>query len=145
MKHQVTVPPMNFNRLSWEDFDTAVNHISSLFYGMKQPEAIYGEPRGGTCLAVALSHRMGIPLVTSLLGVNNVLWVDDIMEKGNALRKAKAAMEGRHANYVVWVVKEPTCDCLYAEVISGDDWLVFPWESIEAATKDAEEYHARSE
>ena len=72
--------------LSWSDFDNCIEQITNN-YKTKNISAVYGEPRGGLPMAVALSHRLKVPLVHELdfavqLKKNNstVLWVDDIID-----------------------------------------------------------------
>ena len=48
---------------------------------------IYGVPRGGLCLAVALSHKLDIQLIES--PCKNSLIVDDVFETGITLSNFK--------------------------------------------------------
>ena len=63
--------------LSWVEFDQAVQSLveqlsSTTFAG------IYGGPRGGLCLAVALSHALQRPLLAE--PQPDALIVDDVYE-----------------------------------------------------------------
>ena len=50
------------NRLSWIEFDECINSIYKQCKN-KNFEGVYGFPRGGLCLAVALSHSLRLPLL----------------------------------------------------------------------------------
>lgn len=110
---------------------------------------IYGEPRGGLIPATIMSHMTGIPLVTNLWDaggnmpamLNEVLWVDDIIDSGLAATnflnnhsdiKKQVALFGREDS--------ENCGLLTALNVPPNYWLVFPWESQENARKDLEAY-----
>ena len=48
---------------TWSEFDNAVEHIASKCM-LFEFSGIYGVPRGGLCLAVALSHKLKINLIS---------------------------------------------------------------------------------
>ena len=50
------------NKLSWIEFDECINSIHNQCKN-KKFEGVYGFPRGGLCLAVALSHSLQLPLL----------------------------------------------------------------------------------
>ena len=74
------------NRLSWIEFDECINSIYKQCKN-KNFEGVYGFPRGGLCLAVALSHSLGLPLLNE--PKNNSLIIDDIYDTGYTLEKIK--------------------------------------------------------
>ena len=51
---------------SWKSFDSAVKLAVSKYKDQKFV-GVYGIPRGGLCLAVALSHHLKIPLLDFFL------------------------------------------------------------------------------
>lgn len=53
--------PTDMLRLTWADFDRAVAVLAALV-NRTPTRRLYGIPRGGLCLAVALSHATGLPL-----------------------------------------------------------------------------------
>lgn len=116
--------------LGWAQFDEAVVWLHRT---LPSPSAIYGPPRGGLPLAVALSHAWGVPLTDRL--APGVLWVDDIVDSGKTLR---AAMQ-QGVTYAAWVqrgdhgIPSPI-------ILGGDEWVVFPWEQISSAQQEAEAY-----
>ncbi len=122
-------------KLSWIEFDECTYSIYKKCKN-KNFEGVYGFPRGGLCLAVALSHSLGLPLLDE--PKNNSLIVDDIYDTGHTLEKIKH-IKGSETH--VWVSKkQPTWwnSCKY---IRGNDWIVFPWESMNTARKDRDLYY----
>ena len=75
-----------FINFTWEEFDKSVELIS---YKSKEWDlsGIYGIPRGGLCLAVALSHKLNLELLKE--PKNNILIVDDIYDSGKTLQRYK--------------------------------------------------------
>ena len=120
--------------LNWEDFDLA---ISRLVYKLKEVEAngIYGEPRGGLCLAVALSHYLNLPLLKE--PQDGMIWVDDICDSGKTIANLTF-----NCTKAVWVTKKPSMDVIAAYVTFENPWIVFPWEDGEQALLDMENYLA---
>ena len=71
---------------TWSDFDKSVEQIANKCR-FKEFSGIYGVPRGGLCLAVALSHKLKINLISQ--PIKNSLIVDDIYETGITLKAFK--------------------------------------------------------
>ena len=65
--------------LSWAQFDQAVQQLASRYAG-SAVTGVYGVPRGGLCLAVALSHAIDRPLLSA--PEPSALIVDDVYETG---------------------------------------------------------------
>lgn len=122
--------------LTWDEFDEAVYRIASMYEG-RAFNGIYGFPRGGLPLAVALSHHLGLPLVQEL--EPDCLVVDDVYESGETLSKVRW-FEGCHA--AVWISKSPPTWFKAAEVVDTDEWLIFPWENPANAAADEDAYRA---
>lgn len=119
-------------QLSWADFDAAVAYIVA-----KQPPdaltGIYGVPRGGLPLAVALSHRLGLPLVDRI--TPSVLLVDDIRDSGRTIETFRTA--GATGPIWAWVAREDVPTGYNAALTGvGTDWVVFPWEDPARAVED---------
>ncbi len=120
--------------LRWEDFNFCINGITNACAG-KPLSGVYGFPRGGICLAVALSHSLNIPYLDSLKP--SCLVVDDVYETGKTLKK-------------VLNVPDTTCFVWFSKVIpewwhaielsNPDEWLVFPWENKMHADADMKAY-----
>ena len=122
------------NKLNWTEFDQCVYSIYKQCKN-KNFEGVYGFPRGGLCLAVALSHSLGLRLLEE--PKNNSLIVDDIYDTGCTLEKIKH-LKGSETH--VWISKkQPTWWNTY-KYIKDKEWIVFPWENINLADIDKERY-----
>jgi len=123
-------------QLSWIQFDLAVETITER-YGSRSFAGVYGVPRGGVCLAVALSHALSLPWLPE--PKDGCLVVDDVYETGQTLR---AICEQVDATFVVWMSKCAPEWWDAATTISADEWLVFPWENVDLAVEDEGRYRA---
>jgi len=130
---------MNCQKLTWHQFDIAVDRLAELLNPVKGKKLIYGQPRGGMCLAVALSHRLQIPLTAVARGHDNLIWVDDIIDTGDTHTKARSTMP-LNTIFAAWMGRHHNHGCYVAEILTTDDWLVFPWEDPEAAEMEYENY-----
>ena len=121
--------------LSWLEFDLAVQ---SLAYQLSSAsfEGVYGVPRGGLCLAVALSHALERPLLAE--PQPDALIVDDVYETGRTLEALHASFP--QAFGVVWVSKRPPQWWDAVVVTDSSEWLLFPWENAERAMADEQAY-----
>ena len=122
---------------TWGDFDKSVNYIANKceFW---QLSGIYGIPRGGLCLAVALSHKLNIKLIESPL--KNSLIVDDVFETGSTLSNYKN-IEG--ANFFVLVSKKKPIWWNTVNITKKKEWIVFPWENKKNELKEENEYNKK--
>ena len=121
--------------LSWAQFDQAVQLLASRFAD-SSVTGVYGVPRGGLCLAVALSHALARPLLS--VPEPSALIVDDVYETGRTLQALKA--EVPQACFAVWVSKESPYWWTAAVVADASQWVVFPWENLEQARADEQAY-----
>lgn len=122
--------------LSWAEFDHAVETIAGSCHGSAFI-GIHGIPRGGLVLAVALSHRLELPLLA--IPQPGCLVVDDVYETGQTLAPHRNLAESR---VVVWVSKAEPQWWQAVEVTHSSDWIVFPWEQAAAAARDEADYRA---
>jgi hypoxanthine phosphoribosyltransferase len=106
---------------TWQQFDAAILALSHRLQGEKI-EGIYGVPRGGLVLAVALSHHLRQPLRDSVK--DDTLVVDDIADTGFTL------LPYRHNKIVTlhWVKESLITPLVYFKEKSKEDWIVYPWE-----------------
>ena len=122
------------NNFSWEEFDKSVEHIANKCK-LLEFSGIYGVPRGGLCLAVALSHKLKINLISE--PIKNSLIVDDVYETGitlNTLKDVEGAMY-----FVLFSKIEPSWwNSVF--VSSKSEWIVFPWENTFNSKNDRNEY-----
>ena len=122
------------NYFTWEEFDKSVEYIANKCKYLEFA-GIYGIPRGGLCLAVALSHKLKVKLISE--PINNALIVDDVYETGftlNPLRKVEGAMF-----FVLFSKKEPTW-WNAVNISQKKEWIIFPWENSENAIYDKKKY-----
>ncbi len=120
--------------LSWNEFNSCAKLITDAcqdkqFYGM------YGFPRGGLCLAVALSHSINIPLLEEIKP--GCLVVDDIYETGKTLNQLLVVP---NTTTFVWYSKVQPQWWNAIEITHPDEWLVFPWENRARAEEDMKAY-----
>ena len=121
--------------LSWNEFDNCVAEITQKCKDMNLV-GVYGIPRGGICLAVALSHSLDVPLLNEPKPYS--LIVDDIYETGFTLEKMKNIQGSKT---FVWITKiKPTWWSCY-KIVKEEEWLIFPWENINNAKKDRDNYY----
>ena len=119
---------------TWNEFDISVEYIANQCKSWKL-SGIYGVPRGGLCLAVALSHKLNLKLIEKPL--KNSLIVDDVFETGITLNNFKN-IEG--ANFFVLVSKKKPTWWNAVDVSYQKEWIVFPWENTKNRLKDEKEY-----
>lgn len=121
--------------LTWDEFDDAVERMAT--FGRVAPLAgVYGLPRGGLPLAVALSHRLNVPLLQR--PERWCLVVDDIYETGRTLKPFK----DQDVHVAVWMSKAEPEWWMAAEVVNSSEWILFPWEDPAAAKSEEEAYRA---
>jgi len=119
---------------TWSDFDKSGEHISKKCKFLEF-SGIYGVPRGGLCLAVALSHKLKIKLISQ--PTKNSLIVDDVYETGITLTNIKN-IEG--AMFFVLFSKINPTWWNTVHVTKKGQWIVFPWENTLNSKSDREEY-----
>ena len=119
---------------TWRDFDESVEHIANkckLF----DISGIYGVPRGGLCLAVALSHKLKIKLISE--PTKNSLIVDDVYETGVTLNTLKD-IEGAKFFVIYSKLKPSWWNTVH--ITEKSDWIVFPWENTLNLQNDRNNY-----
>ena len=122
------------NHFTWNEFDKSVEHIANKCKVLKF-SGIYGVPRGGLCLAVALSHKLKIDLISE--PIKNSLIVDDVFETGITLKTFKD-IEGA-TFFVLFSKIQPTWwNTVF--ISKRSQWVVFPWENTLNSKSDREEY-----
>ena len=119
---------------TWSDFDKSVIHIANKFKNLEF-SGVYGVPRGGLCLAVALSHKLKINLISN--PKKNALIVDDVYETGITLNNFKD-IEGAMF-YVLFSKIKPTW-WNTVHISEKSEWIVFPWENPLDIHKDRTNY-----
>ena len=119
---------------SWSEFDKSVEYIANKCKFL-DISGIYGIPRGGLCLAVALSHKLKINLISE--PIKNSLIVDDIYETGFTLKTYKN-IEG--AMFFVLFSKVSPTWWNSVHISEKSEWIVFPWENPLNLQSDRNDY-----
>ena len=122
------------NYFTWSEFDRSVDQIAKQCKSLEF-SGIYGIPRGGLCLAVSLSHKLKINLVSE--PIKNSLIVDDIYQTGitlNSFKNVEGAMF-----FVLFSKIKPTW-WNTVNLSEKKDWIVFPWENTKDFQNDRKIY-----
>ena len=119
---------------TWSEFDKSVEEIADKCR-FKEFSGIYGVPRGGLCLAVALSHKLKIELISK--PKKNSLIVDDVCETGLTLTTFKD-IEGAVFFVLFSKIKPKWWNTVF--ISKKNQWIVFPWENTLNSKSDREEY-----
>ena len=122
------------NYFTWNEFDKSVELIANKCR-FKKFSGIYGVPRGGLCLAVALSHKLKIELISK--PTKNSLIVDDVYETGITLTTFKN-IEGAMFFVLFSKIKPRWWNTVH--LTKKNQWIVFPWENALNSKSDREEY-----
>ena len=120
--------------LSWAEFNSCIQSMTKACTDKHFP-GVYGFPRGGLCLAVAMSHSLDIPFLETMMP--GCLVVDDVYETGKTLNQA---LEVPNTTPFVWYSKVQPQWWNAIELSQPDEWLVFPWENKGRAEKDMKSY-----
>ena len=119
---------------TWNEFDKSVEYIANKCQFLEF-SGIYGIPRGGLCLAVALSHKLKINLISE--PAKNSLIVDDVYETGITLNNYRD-IEGAKF-YVLFSKIKPTW-WNSVHISEKKQWIVFPWENTLNLESDRNDY-----
>ena len=127
---------MKIRHITWQEFDEAVAKFPKPI-----GDGFYAIPRGGLCLAVALSHRFDKPILSSPTKLS--IFVDDIVDSGRTLAKMRLRYGGLPC---FALVKRASCNeraINYIWEMKDEDWIVFPWENKDKVKDDYEKYISR--
>ena len=119
---------------TWRDFDKSVEHIANKCKFLEF-SGIYGVPRGGLCLAVALSHKLKIKLISE--PTKNSLIVDDVYETGITLNTFKG-IEGAMFFVIFSKIKPSWWNTVH--ISEKSNWIIFPWENTLNFQSDRNDY-----
>lgn len=115
-------------KMSWKQFDECLGKLAAkIRKSGRNYKVIYGIPRGGLVTAVALSHRLGIPLALDLngeYGKGELLMVDDIVDTG----KTMTGINNRKYDVATLYIKPWRSYTPRFWVLETSKWIVFPWE-----------------
>ena len=125
------------SNFTWNEFDKSVEHIANRCKFLKF-SGIYGVPRGGLCLAVALSHKLKVNLISE--PIKNSLIVDDVYETGITLSNFNN-IEGAMF-FVLFSKTKPTWwNTVF--ISKKNEWIVFPWENNLNLQSDRNDYNKK--
>ena len=122
--------------LSWKWVDEQINKIGDKLEGIDL-EFVSGIPRGGLVPAVMMSHAYGIKYISyssaKMLPLDlrkKTIVIDDISDTG--LTMSEADKLKFITSSLCTRIGTKTLPRLTGEIISGKQWLVFPWESLDS-------------
>ena len=122
--------------LRWKWVDEQINKIGDKLEGLNL-EFVSGIPRGGLIPAVMMSHAYGIKYISyssaKMLPLDlrkKTIVIDDISDTG--LTMAEADKLKFITSSLCTRVGTKTLPRLTGELISGEQWLVFPWETLDS-------------
>ena len=122
---------------TWNEFDKSVEYIANKCKFIEF-SGIYGVPRGGLCLAVALSHKLKINLISEPL--KNSLIVDDVYETGITLNTFKD-IDG--AMFFVLFSKVKPTWWNTVNLSKKKEWIVFPWENTQNIQSERNDFNKK--
>jgi hypoxanthine phosphoribosyltransferase len=128
-------------RFSWKEFDDAIEFIAQNLTKIRKKPIIgvFGIPRGGLVPAVALSHRLDVPLVTKSNGEDGyIVIIDDISDTGTTFKKIKSSRDFCHGLLLTASIHyKPTSsfkpDVYYQEI---NNWIIYSWENEKTSRVD---------
>jgi|TARA_R100001530_G_C4307705_1_gene152163 hypoxanthine phosphoribosyltransferase len=104
------------------------NLILELVKKIKETERkfskVYGIPRGGSIIAVYLSHYLNIP-IADIVFDQTTLIVDDIADTGKTLKPYSEAFFTATLHYKSRSIVTPD---IYIKKVENKDWIVYPYE-----------------
>lgn len=122
--------------LSWNWVEDQINKIGDKLEGMDL-EFVSGIPRGGLIPAIMMSHAYDIKYISyssaKMLPLElrrKTIAIDDISDTGRTLAEAESLKF--ITSSLCTRVGTKTLPRLTGELISGDEWLVFPWEKLDS-------------
>ena len=125
--------------ITWEQFNMAIDAMEKQYneyHILSSCQAVFGLPRGGLTIAVALSHRLNLPLLMNYYDRkatfnNKILVVDDIADSGNSLKpfdnNQNVIFTLHHREQSIVIPDFWLWD-------SKDYWIVYPWERRDSET-----------
>jgi len=124
-------------KLTWDDFDEYITYlVSNPPFDKSKVSGVYGVPRGGLILSVAISHHLQIPYLST--PCEDMLWVDEIVDSGKTYNKYRDMYP--KATYLSWTSKGIFDGLLCDTVILSNKWVLFPWECQSFIDSDMQNY-----
>lgn len=116
--------------VTWQDVKQYIYGVYAKYKPLNLT-GVYGVPRGGLVLAVMVSHKLEIPLLTA--PIKGCLIIDDICDSGETLlhyERNSSAMSKPlyHISTMIYKSNSLVTPEYYWDV-KNDKWIVFPWEA----------------
>jgi len=108
---------------TWSEFDKSVDFIADKCKDW-EISSIFGVPRGGLCLAVALSHKLNLKITEKPL--KNSIILDDVFETGVTLNNYTNIQGVKF--FVLFSKIEPIW-WNTVHLSQKKEWIIFPWEN----------------
>ncbi|MBC8422003.1 MAG: hypothetical protein H8E03_01130 [Pelagibacteraceae bacterium] len=122
--------------ISWNVIEECVKELAGYLHRTGiEFNGVYGIPRGGTILAVMLSHELDVPYLSNLdnLYGKDFVIIDDIADTGKTLEHYTKLKVCNKAHYVTIHEHEQSIIKPNFSIISKEDkWIVYPWETDES-------------
>jgi hypoxanthine phosphoribosyltransferase len=123
---------MEKKKCTWHMFDKGVLSLcAQINRSGKKIDSVYGIPRGGLPLGVALSHALKIPYIIDEKKITkHTLIADDISDHGTTLakfRKKKYLIATLYATD--FTITKPD----FFVYRKNKEWIIYPWE-LESTT-----------
>ena len=125
-----------FENVTWKDVDDFVDYVHNVLilnqaFNISTISGVYGIPRGGLVLAVMLSHRLDVPLLSA--PAEGCLIVDDICDSGESLLHYVKNSSGDDAKHyiIATMYRKQNANDIVPDIsykTKDDKWIVFPWE-----------------
>ena len=119
-------------KISWDGYMKLVDQLCIRLTDLQKVDTvkvIRGIPRGGSILAVILSHRLGIPLQDLTNDHRQpILWVDDIVDTGATVSSYLIPEEDIVAS-LCYRYGCPVVPDAYALLVEPGVHIQFPYES----------------
>ena len=124
--------------MNWSEIDSLVHVLSDLILKSSRTfSSITTLSRGGLIPSRLLADHLGIQkiLVDQESISSKSLFVDDIFDSGMTFEKVLSAVDDQSQLLYVTLFarrgKKYPSQLIYAEKTNGDDYIVFPWDSLE--------------
>lgn len=111
-------------KVDWIDVENFIKQLAKEIPA--NTSGVYGIPRGGLCLAVMLSHKSKIPLLSA--PCSNCVVIDDIADSGLTLLHYKE--KGYYIATMHYFEKSKVTPDFWYKQKEENEWLIYPWEEV---------------
>jgi|TARA_B100001964_G_C14238332_1_gene603640 hypoxanthine phosphoribosyltransferase len=125
-----------YKKTTWKELENDVNSMYEYIRIMSRAvdfKGIWGPPRGGLILAVMLSHRTGLPMISKgryLSDYKPLIVVDDIADTGKTLEESRKIKD--NIIMTLYYHKQSTVIPDYWIHEKKNEWILFPWETVDS-------------